>query len=315
VAVPAATTIFEREKFMLLQSGYFFTKSIKTQRAGNGLVAMALMLCIIMSVVSVTSAKLVGNIFSGMDKSRTDAQAAQYAEDAAIYVKSRSYDSLAGQAKADIQGTNYQEEIILGTENTSETDNIKSRKLTINIYFKGDTAQATKLLPRSSLIVTRYSRESSDVPNGTILPWKGNLAQIPLGYYICDGTNGTPDLRNRFIVGAGGSYQLGATGGSDKVTLKVDELPSHSHAGTVSGQTGDAGQHTHRVMEYGGMPGVNGSWNSSHIYSLVSGQSNWWTGWAGNHSHSFTVSIGAAGGNQAHENRPPYYALFFIMKK
>lgn len=51
------------------------------------------------------------------------------------------------------------------------------------------------------------------VPTGGIIMWSGSIGAIPAGYVICDGTNGTPDLRDRFIVGAGNSYSVGNTGG------------------------------------------------------------------------------------------------------
>jgi microcystin-dependent protein len=53
-----------------------------------------------------------------------------------------------------------------------------------------------------------------DVPSGVIAIWSGAIVNIPIGWVICDGTNGTPDLRNKFVVGAGSTYAVGATGGS-----------------------------------------------------------------------------------------------------
>jgi hypothetical protein len=51
------------------------------------------------------------------------------------------------------------------------------------------------------------------IPSGAIVMWSGSIGSIPAGYYLCDGQNGTPDLRNRFVVGAGNSYAVGNTGG------------------------------------------------------------------------------------------------------
>lgn len=67
------------------------------------------------------------------------------------------------------------------------------------------------------------------LPSGTILMWHGSVATIPSGYVLCDGTHGTPDLRDRFIIGAGGAHDPGDTGGST----------SHSHD-----FTGDGHSHT-----------------------------------------------------------------------
>lgn len=70
------------------------------------------------------------------------------------------------------------------------------------------------------------------VPVGSIIMWSGdesNLNLIPNNWRLCDGTNGTPDLRDRFIVGAGNNYDIGESGGSDSVTLTQDNIPEHSH--------------------------------------------------------------------------------------
>ena len=68
------------------------------------------------------------------------------------------------------------------------------------------------------------------VPVGTVLSWYGKLADIPEGFALCDGTNGTPDLRDRFVVGAGGEYALGATGGEKEVKLEATQIGNHYHA-------------------------------------------------------------------------------------
>src|SRR5690554_5897142 len=60
---------------------------------------------------------------------------------------------------------------------------------------------------------------SNVVPTGGIILWSGPIANIPAGWALCNGDNGTPDLRNRFIVGAGSTYSVGDTGGTDSVTL------------------------------------------------------------------------------------------------
>ena len=88
----------------------------------------------------------------------------------------------------------------------------------------------------------KISREDIDssyklVPSGGIIAWSGAIANIPTGWYLCDGSNGTPDLRNRFILGAGGSYSVGATGGSSTINI------SHSH--TYSFTSSWNGDHNH----------------------------------------------------------------------
>ena len=72
----------------------------------------------------------------------------------------------------------------------------------------------------------------SGVPNGAIIMWSGTVATIPDGFSLCDGSNGTPDLRNRFVIGAGRNYAVGATGGSS-TTTKVGDVEAGPQA-TVS---------------------------------------------------------------------------------
>jgi microcystin-dependent protein len=89
-------------------------------------------------------------------------------------------------------------------------------------------------------------------PTGTIVMWSGSPSQVPEGWALCDGgtytdRNGnpitTPDLRNRFIVGAGGEYGVGSTGGNDFISLTTAQLPPHSHSITID----SAGAHTHNA--------------------------------------------------------------------
>lgn len=190
------------------------------------------------------------------------------------------------------------------------------------------------------------------VPSGTIVMFHGST--IPTGWAICNGQNGTPDLRDRFIVGAGSSYNLGATGGSDTVTLSTNQIPAHSHtitggshSHTVSGgshsHTISGGSHTHSLSGslsgsilvwftsgWGNSLGVSGGikngYNSgnadlsvslsgsvgSATPSMTCGNASPGNMTCGNASPSMTASN--AGGGGSHENRPPYYALYFIMK-
>ena len=72
----------------------------------------------------------------------------------------------------------------------------------------------------------------SGVPNGAIIMWSGTVATIPDGFSLCDGSNNTPDLRHRFVIGAGSTYAVGATGGSS-TTTKVGDVEAGPQA-TVS---------------------------------------------------------------------------------
>ena len=170
-------------------------------------------------------------------------------------------------------------------------------------------------------------------PSGGIIIWSGSAAAIPAGWLLCDGTSGTPNLRDRFVVGAGTTYAVGATGGANTVTLAEANLPAHTH--TVSGTTGlvsndhthsgttstDPG-HTHTyegvgtfsgtgaLSETRGGPASSASTNTggAHAHTFTTG------GVSANHTHTFSATSSSIGSGTAHENLPPYYALCYIMK-
>ena len=126
------------------------------------------------------------------------------------------------------------------------------------------------------------------VPSGCILIWSGAANAIPTGFVLCNGSNSTPDLRGKFVVGyhdSNGDYDVGDTGGAETVTLTTNEMPAHSHS-TRWWPVGSAYN-----LSYPGLPGHSGGNVSSS-------------------GHGTNQS----GGGAAHENRPPYYALCFIMK-
>ena len=139
--------------------------------------------------------------------------------------------------------------------------------------------------------------------------YAGNLGEIPTGWYLCDGQNGTVDLRGKFIVGYNTSdtdYDaIGKTGGSKEVTLTEAQMPLHDHTGTTSVN----GEHTHKVPnEVGGSGGTD-----VHFRIEAQNRTDQDGDPAGDHSH--TLNINDAGGDEAHENRPPYYTLAYIQFK
>lgn len=138
------------------------------------------------------------------------------------------------------------------------------------------------------------------VPSGGIIMWSGSVGAIPSGWYLCDGSNGTPDLRDRFVIGAGGSYGVGNSGGSaDSIVV------AHTHTGTTS----TIGDHTHpSLYNLGALSSNQPQGNGSYVQGSV--QYN--TGAAGAHNHTFTTD--STGQSGAGANLPPYYALAFIMK-
>lgn len=125
-------------------------------------------------------------------------------------------------------------------------------------------------------------------------------------WHLCDGTNGTPDLRNRFIYGGDGTNN-GAAGGEANVTLQVANIPAHGHTASVS----NSGSHTHNVTTYSGdVYSANGGRVSCNGVEQSRGSIT--TGSGGSHTHSITINN--TGGGQPHNNMPPYYVLAYIMK-
>ena len=134
------------------------------------------------------------------------------------------------------------------------------------------------------------------VPAGGIIIWSGSQASIPTGWLLCNGTSSTPDLRDRFIVGAGSTYAVAASGGSANAILV-----SHTH--TFTGTALGTHQHTLGGAGIGLADGSNsGAWyNGSSNTSAVSAGTP-----AGTNS--------TEGSSATNANLPPYYALCYIMK-
>ena len=82
---------------------------------------------------------------------------------------------------------------------------------------------------------TMQSVERDMVPIGGIIQWSGSIANIPDHYQICDGSNGTPDLRNKFVLGAGDTYAVNDSGGSNSPLVNIE---SGNPSGDINPQFG-----------------------------------------------------------------------------
>jgi len=145
------------------------------------------------------------------------------------------------------------------------------------------------------------------MPKGVIVMWSGNISSIPVGWALCNGSQGTPNLSGRFIVGFdkdNPQYQVGEAGGKETVTLTTSQLPAHNH----SGATKDAGNHSHNFTGAAKRGDGSGTGSSNHYYKAFART----TQVAGNHKHSFETN--STGGSKPHENRPPYFVLAYIIK-
>lgn len=163
---------------------------------------------------------------------------------------------------------------------------------------------------------TQLPQDIAQIPPGLIAMWSGVV--IPSGWLLCDGSNNTPDLRDRFIVGAGSSYTVGNIGGAKTVTLTTNQIPSHTHSGNANIDAG------HKFLSTTGGPfyafmaysSSMESWDTNPNYSSGAMLLNYRDNYTGDLSLNVSgnITTGASGGSQEHENRPPYYALAFIMK-
>ncbi len=187
-----------------------------------------------------------------------------------------------------------------------------------NYYTKNQTYSKTEV---DNLISSVTPGGGDSMPVGSIIMFGKPQDQIPSGWHICDGTNGTPDLTDKFIVGAGNSYQLNNTGGVRQNTISGSNLP----------------QHYHNVSDYylfdsneslanANLPGLStgkgglvqttgGTYHGSHE---ADGDNNTWAFIT--HLTSGTVDFSGnpisydAGTDLTLDNRPPFYALYYIMK-
>lgn len=151
------------------------------------------------------------------------------------------------------------------------------------------------------------------IPSGVILLWSGSIGSIPAGYVLCNGSNGTPDLRNRFIVGAGSTYAVDATGGSaDAIVV------SHTHTASSSSSVTDPGHlHDMGAIRDAGPYGTTTvasqtleDWTSAGTSTQSANVSTKTTGV----TVATTTTINSAGTSGTGANIPPYYALCYIMK-
>lgn len=166
--------------------------------------------------------------------------------------------------------------------------------------FTGVPTAPTAAIGTNTTQLATTAFVQSSIPVGLITMWSGSIASIPAGWALCDGTSGRPDLRDRFIVGAGTTYAVGAIGGANTVTLDTTQIPSHTHTGSgTSGSTDLA--HTHTGS------GTTANNNVGHTHtgsgtSTVNSVDHTHTGTTGNNNvdHSHTGSGTTASTNLAH---------------
>lgn len=188
----------------------------------------------------------------------------------------------------------------------------------------------------SPILTVRSFDPQSVFTDGMIMMWYGDASAIPDGWALCDGNNGRPDLRNRFIVGVGSDYVIGDTGGEDiHSALATTANGGHDHGGTgetVLDET-HVPAHNHRLYCWtngsqgnaenfggGGAKGIAGNQEGSgyeYIENSASGaqlvEDAGSEGGPSGHSHSIATEE-AHTHTSTFDNRPPYFALYFIIK-
>lgn len=165
-------------------------------------------------------------------------------------------------------------------------------KISKNLLVEGKLTVENNLDVENELII---KEKFNYLPKGTILYFRGT--EIPSGWVLCNGENNTPDLRGRFILGAGQGADLtnrilNAKGGLEKVSLTVNQIPSHNHGFTY--QFKDS---------WSGDPQNQKDWVPDKSCRKD------WVRYKDHHSNT-----GNSGNGQPHENMPPFYVLSYIMK-
>jgi len=150
-------------------------------------------------------------------------------------------------------------------------------------------------------MIQPFGSRTDPAPN-TIALWGGALSNIPAGWVLCDGNNGTPNFLDQFPFGiSGASSTPGSTVGQNSFSLSESQMPSHDH----SGSTGNNGSHSHSI-------GRDSDGDTGDTYEITGSGRSVGTSTQSNHSHG--ASIDYTGGGSSIDNRPPYEEVAFIMK-
>ena len=207
---------------------------------------------------------------------------------------------------------------LINNQNTTIAD-LNTQIATLIGGFNSLSGTVASFNSRLLSVEGRLTTLEEAIASGIIVVWVGLIANIPVGWQLTDGTNGTPDLRNRFIIGAGSTYAVNAIGGSGNHT--------HTITGTTGGTALTINQmpaHTHPLNDPGHYHFQNaGDNNRPGPYYENSNNGN--EGPINTNSAFTNITIGSTGANEAHThtysattatttNLPPYYALAYIMK-
>ena len=219
-----------------------------------------------------------------------------------------SYTKATNFASKDALASGNALKIVKGTEIDNEFNAIA---VAVNSKIEGYNALLTGVPTAPTAANSAYTTQIATtafvhdvLPRGIIMLWSGSSASIPAGWQICDGTNSTPNLRDRFVVGAGTTYAVGATGGSaDSIVV------SHTH--TATSAVTDPG-HTHTITSWDEQDA--GSFNSAGVNNAGGANSPSTNSATTGITVATTVATATGGVSGTNQNLPPYYALCYIMK-
>ena len=191
--------------------------------------------------------------------------------------------------------------IVLGTDGRPATEIWLTYGYNYKFILK--TADDSTIQTYDNLygIIGVQASSGATIPAGLISMWSGSIGSIPSGWYLCDGSNGTPNLTNRFIIGAGSTYAVNGTGGVSSVTLTTNNMPAHTHTATVT-DPGHLHSDTGQNQGFGSTsgPDSNQAWSGTHNTATAT------TG--------ISVTNSSTGSGTSFSILNPYYALAFIQK-
>jgi len=199
----------------------------------------------------------------------------------------------------DVNGTTANTNpIVLGTDGRPQNEIWLTYGYNYKFVLKDSGSVTIQSYDNLYGIIGTAPASGTTFPAGGIIIWSGAIGAVPSGWYLCDGTNGTPDLRNRFIVGAGSTYSVGGNGGSaDAITV------THTHTAT-STVTDPGHVHTYSMAGGTGAPIAAGA-------AISTATAN-----TGSQVTLITVATtnANAGVSGTNANLPPYWALAYIQK-
>lgn len=220
------------------------------------------------------------SLYLGLTVAGSEAEISPRQKLLAVPVATKALDVSSASGNLSVEG-----EVRAGTAKSKGDVSPSSARMTQDANIGG------KLVVGGEVVRSNGNAAFGTFPVGAIVLWSGAASNIPDGWRLCDGTYDTPNLRGRFVVGYdaddGDHNTIGNNGGEKTHKLTVSEMPSHYHSITMWG--GD----------------IADDWKKQNNLYLTHDK------WSDQHNNRDFSSVG---GDQPHENRPPYYVLCYIMR-